>query len=151
TERQRARLDHEVRDDPMDGGGVVDARRSEPQELADRFRGFVRQKLELDLAFRGFEYGAVFPELRGRRLDKRILHRRWRGASRDGRDHDALRGAPLRVGRRGRNLLHDLDALDDASEHGVLALERWLIARANKELRATAVWPSREQHRSNRT
>ena len=55
-------------------------------------------------------------------------------------------GRPAALAGDGRDLLHDLEALDDAAEDRVLAVERRLIADADEELRAGAVALSRLQH-----
>ncbi len=46
--------------------------------------------------------------------------------------------------------LRDQNPLDDAREHRVLPVERWLIGNADEKLRAGAVGPIRNQHRRHR-
>ena len=52
----------------------------------------------------------------------------------------------LRVGRERGDLLDDLEPLDDPSKDGVLTLQAGLIAGADEELRAAAVWGVRNEH-----
>ncbi len=127
----------------MDEGVVVDAGVRDAKKLTNSLGRLVGQHLELERPQVCLDNRAIATELR-----RTVLHE-WLGrriANRDRLDVDA-RARPA-VGARldRRDLLDDLEAIHDASEHRVLAVERWLVGHRHKELRAGAVGSRRIGH-----
>ena len=95
----------------------------------------------------GLENGAMRREVGGRLGRERLRFRRRRIADGDAANLDPLGRRATFVGSGFRDLLDDVEALGDASEDRVVAVERRLIGHADEELRAAAVGLARLQHR----
>ena len=98
----------------------------------------------------GLEHRAISRELLGRFGRERLGLRRRRIPNRDMPDLDALGGPAFAVDRRLGDLLHDLHAVIDLAENGVLTAERRLVDDDDEELRSGAIRPARHQDRRHR-